>query len=178
MRSGKVRDLFEVGDRLLLVASDRMSAFDVVLPTPIPDKGRVLTGLSRFWFDRTYDIIPNHLVGTDPAELPAYLAGVEQYALYMLGKTDFDFFTEEHARQAFDDEQRLMRTGASLVGFEEKETWPDGRATWDEACDLVACGFVWRNYLEFRHEKTILTIMPYFRDLVMSNGFLEQRRLL
>jgi phosphoribosylaminoimidazole-succinocarboxamide synthase len=71
MRSGKVRDLFEVGDRLLLVASDRMSAFDVVLPTPIPDKGRVLTGVSRFWFEQTADIVPNHLLGTDPAELPA-----------------------------------------------------------------------------------------------------------
>jgi phosphoribosylaminoimidazole-succinocarboxamide synthase len=70
VRSGKVRDLFEVGDRLLLVASDRLSAFDVVLPTPIPDKGRVLTGISRFWFERTNDIIPNHLLGTDPAELP------------------------------------------------------------------------------------------------------------
>jgi phosphoribosylaminoimidazole-succinocarboxamide synthase len=71
VRSGKVRDLFEIGERLLLVASDRLSAFDVVLPTPIPDKGRVLTGLSRFWFDRTADIIPNHLLGTDPADLPA-----------------------------------------------------------------------------------------------------------
>src|SRR5664280_2734590 len=71
VRRGKVRDLFEVGDRLLLVASDRLSAFDVVLPTPIPDKGRVLTGVSRFWFERTSDIIPNHLLGTDPAELPA-----------------------------------------------------------------------------------------------------------
>jgi phosphoribosylaminoimidazole-succinocarboxamide synthase len=70
VRSGKVRDLFEIGDRLLLVASDRLSAFDVVLPTPIPDKGRVLTGLSRFWFDQTADIIPNHLLGTDPADLP------------------------------------------------------------------------------------------------------------
>jgi phosphoribosylaminoimidazole-succinocarboxamide synthase len=70
VRSGKVRDLFEVGDRLLLVASDRLSAFDVVLPTPIPDKGRVLTGLSRFWFDRTADVIPNHLLGADPDELP------------------------------------------------------------------------------------------------------------
>jgi phosphoribosylaminoimidazole-succinocarboxamide synthase len=71
VRSGKVRDLFEVGDRLLLVASDRLSAFDVVLPTPIPDKGRVLTGLSRFWFADTADLIPNHLVGTDPLSLPA-----------------------------------------------------------------------------------------------------------
>ena len=71
VRSGKVRDLFDVGDRLLLVASDRLSAFDVVLPTPIPDKGRVLTGLSRFWFDRTADIVPNHLLGTDPSSLPA-----------------------------------------------------------------------------------------------------------
>jgi phosphoribosylaminoimidazole-succinocarboxamide synthase len=70
VRSGKVRDLFEVGDQLLLVASDRLSAFDVVLPTPIPDKGRVLTGLSRFWFDQTADVIPNHLLGTDPADLP------------------------------------------------------------------------------------------------------------
>src|SRR5664280_223449 len=70
VRSGKVRDLFEVGDRLLLVASDRLSAFDVVLPTPIPDKGRVLTGISRFWFERTADIIPNHLLGTSPDDLP------------------------------------------------------------------------------------------------------------
>ena len=71
IRSGKVRDLYAVDDGLLLlVASDRLSAFDVVLPTPIPDKGRVLTGLSRFWFDRTAGIVPNHLVATDPAVLP------------------------------------------------------------------------------------------------------------
>lgn len=71
-RSGKVRDLYAVGDdRLLLVASDRISAFDVVLPTPVPDKGRVLTGLSRFWFDRTTGIVGNHLLSTDPADVPA-----------------------------------------------------------------------------------------------------------
>ena len=58
-------------ERLLLVASDRLSAFDVVLPTPIPDKGRVLTGLSRFWFAETADLVPNHLLSTDPADLPA-----------------------------------------------------------------------------------------------------------
>ncbi|MDQ3449166.1 MAG: phosphoribosylaminoimidazolesuccinocarboxamide synthase [Chloroflexota bacterium] len=76
LRSGKVRDLYALsGERLLLVASDRISAFDVVLPTPIPDKGRVLTGLSRFWFRETEaaGIIPNHLLATDPEDLPAEL---------------------------------------------------------------------------------------------------------
>jgi phosphoribosylaminoimidazole-succinocarboxamide synthase len=62
--SGKVRELYALdGDRLLLVASDRISTFDVVLPTDIPDKGRVLTGLSAFWFARTSTIVPNHLLG-------------------------------------------------------------------------------------------------------------------
>jgi phosphoribosylaminoimidazole-succinocarboxamide synthase len=63
LASGKVRELFELDDeRLLLVASDRISTFDVVLPTEIPDKGRVLTGLSGFWFARTRDLVPNHLL--------------------------------------------------------------------------------------------------------------------
>lgn len=63
-RSGKVRDVYDLGDRLLIVATDRISAFDHVLPTGIPDKGRVLTGLSAFWFDRLD--APNHLISTDP----------------------------------------------------------------------------------------------------------------
>jgi phosphoribosylaminoimidazole-succinocarboxamide synthase len=71
LRSGKVRDLYAVGaNRLLLVASDRLSAFDVVLPTAIPDKGRVLTGLSRFWFERTADLVANHIVGVSPEDVP------------------------------------------------------------------------------------------------------------
>jgi phosphoribosylaminoimidazole-succinocarboxamide synthase len=68
---GKVRDVYDVGDdRLLLVATDRISAFDVVLPKPIPDKGRVLTGLSLFWFDRTKDLVPNHLLSADRRDFP------------------------------------------------------------------------------------------------------------
>src|SRR5580658_9027302 len=59
---GKVRDLYAVDDRLLLVATDRLSAFDVVLPTPIPDKGRVLTQLSLFWFETLRDVVPNHVL--------------------------------------------------------------------------------------------------------------------
>jgi phosphoribosylaminoimidazole-succinocarboxamide synthase len=66
LRSGKVRDLYGLADgSLLLVASDRISAFDVVLPTAVPDKGRVLTGLSRFWFAETAGIVPNHVLSTE-----------------------------------------------------------------------------------------------------------------
>ncbi len=78
VRSGKVRDIYALDDaRLLLVASDRISAFDVVLPTAIPDKGRVLTGLARYWFRETEraGLMPNHLLSTDTAHLPESYAG-------------------------------------------------------------------------------------------------------
>lgn len=72
IRSGKVREVYEVSDDyLLLVASDRISAFDVVLDQPIPDKGRVLTGLSSFWFEQSRDLVENHLVSADPTDLPS-----------------------------------------------------------------------------------------------------------
>jgi len=67
LRQGKVRDVYAVGgDRLLIVATDRLSAFDVVLPTPIPGKGRILTALSNFWFARTRSLMPNHLLDVSP----------------------------------------------------------------------------------------------------------------
>jgi len=70
-QSGKVRELYAIGDdRLLMVASDRISAFDVVLPQPIPDKGRVLTAMTVYWLDLLADIAPSHFVTADPAELP------------------------------------------------------------------------------------------------------------
>ena len=69
-RRGKVRDLYEVGDHLLIVATDRISAFDYVLATGIPDKGAVLNQLSAFWFDLMTDIVPHHVVTTDPEEYP------------------------------------------------------------------------------------------------------------
>src|SRR5215831_15101411 len=68
-RQGKVRDIYDLGDRLLIVATDRISAFDYVLGSGIPDKGRVLTQLSCFWFDRTTSIVGNHLLSTDPPGL-------------------------------------------------------------------------------------------------------------
>jgi phosphoribosylaminoimidazole-succinocarboxamide synthase len=72
-KKGKVRNVFEIDDRLLIVATDRISAFDWVLPSLIPAKGRVLTQLSRFWFDYVSLVVPNHLVTTDVAAFPAGL---------------------------------------------------------------------------------------------------------
>jgi len=77
--TGKVRDVYDLGDALLLVATDRISAFDVVLPTGIPGKGRVLTQMSLFWFELTADIVPNHLLASDRAAIAERLtaAGAE-----------------------------------------------------------------------------------------------------
>ena len=71
---GKVRDLYEVEDKLLMVATDRISAYDVVMNEPIPNKGAVLTSLSLFWFDYLHDIVPNHLISADPADYPEVCA--------------------------------------------------------------------------------------------------------
>src|SRR3990172_5184239 len=79
---GKVRDLYQVNGDLLLVATDRLSAFDVVLPTPIPDKGKVLTQLSRFWFDTLQDVTPNHLIST--TDFPAQ---VQEFRDALAGRT-------------------------------------------------------------------------------------------
>jgi phosphoribosylaminoimidazole-succinocarboxamide synthase len=70
-RQGKVRDIFDLGESLLMVATDRISAFDYVLGSGIPDKGKVLTQLSAFWFEKTADIVPNHLLTTDVSRYPA-----------------------------------------------------------------------------------------------------------
>ncbi len=80
---GKVRDIYDLGDRLLIVATDRLSAFDVVLPTPIPDKGRVLTQLSMFWFERLADVVPNHVIAAKKfsGELTPYAAALDGRAM-------------------------------------------------------------------------------------------------
>ncbi len=83
-RQGKVRDIYELGDRLLLIATDRISAFDYVLASAIPDKGKVLTQLSAFWFERTREIVENHVISTVPAEYPAELA---PYAEMLAGRS-------------------------------------------------------------------------------------------
>ena len=81
---GKVRDIYDCGDSLLLVASDRVSAFDYILPDEIPYKGEILTRISAFWFDRFKDLMPNHMISCDVADLPAEFA---PYADYLAGRS-------------------------------------------------------------------------------------------
>ena len=78
--SGKVRDIFDLGDKLVFIATDRLSAYDCVLPTPIPGRGKALTQISCFWFDLTKDILPNHLISTDLSFFPQELrAAMKDY---------------------------------------------------------------------------------------------------
>jgi phosphoribosylaminoimidazole-succinocarboxamide synthase len=81
--TGKVREMYELEDDLLMVASDRISAYDVVMPNPIPDKGRVLTQMSVFWFETTGEIVPNHLISQDvPAEVEGRALRVKRLEMY------------------------------------------------------------------------------------------------
>jgi phosphoribosylaminoimidazole-succinocarboxamide synthase len=84
VRRGKVRDVYDLGDRLLLVATDRVSTYDVVHPTPIPGKGRILTALSLFWFEFLADLTPNHVLTADAADFPAELRA---YADQLAGRS-------------------------------------------------------------------------------------------
>ena len=81
---GKVRDIYDLGDALLLVATDRISAFDVVMNEPIPDKGRILTQLSAFWFKHLVDLTPNHLISLQVEEFPA---ACQQFREILQGRT-------------------------------------------------------------------------------------------
>ena len=81
---GKVRDIYDFGDKLLIVATDRISAFDVVMPDPIPGKGKILTKLSKFWFDFVKDIIPNHMISVDVDDFPL---GLKKYREILDGRS-------------------------------------------------------------------------------------------
>lgn len=78
---GKVRDIYDAGENLLMVATDRISAFDFILPDEIPFKGEVLNRISAFWFDKFADIVPNHLVSIDPADFPRSLLSIATTSL-------------------------------------------------------------------------------------------------
>src|SRR5690242_18849229 len=109
---GKVRDIYDLGEKLLIVATDRLSAFDVILPTPIPDKGRVLTQLSLFWFDLLKDVIPNHVMSA--TEFPA----------------QFDQFREELAgRSMLVRKTKPLPIECVVRGYVSGSGWKDYRTT-------------------------------------------------
>lgn len=116
---GKVRDIYDLGDKLLIVATDRLSAFDVILPTPIPDKGRVLTQLSLFWFDLLKDAIPNHVISA--TEFPA----------------PFDKFRDELAgRSMLVQKTKPLPIECVVRGYVSGSGWKDYRAT-GNICGIV-----------------------------------------
>lgn len=84
LKRGKVRDVYDLGDQLLIVASDRISAFDVIMDDPIPDKGKILTSISLFWFKELEPIVENHLVSSNPAEYPAVC---QKYTAQLRGRS-------------------------------------------------------------------------------------------
>src|SRR5205085_12185652 len=116
---GKVRDIYDLGVKLLIVATDRLSAFDVILPTPIPDKGRVLTQLSLFWFDLLKDVIPNHVISA--TEFPA----------------PFDRFREELAgRSMLAKKTKPLPIECVVRGYVSGSGWKDYRTT-GKICGIV-----------------------------------------
>ncbi len=109
---GKVRDIYDLGDQLLIVATDRLSAFDVILPTPIPDKGRVLTQLSLFWLDLLKDVVPNHVLSA--TEFPA----------------SFDKFKDDLAgRSMIVRKTQPLPIECVVRGYVSGSAWKDYRAT-------------------------------------------------
>ncbi|HET7027469.1 MAG TPA: phosphoribosylaminoimidazolesuccinocarboxamide synthase [Candidatus Limnocylindrales bacterium] len=135
VRSGKVRDLYAVGgDRLLLVASDRISAFDVVLPTPIPDKGRVLTGLSRFWFRETAGIVANHVIASDlddvdPADLPPSFGALRSLWAADPGGEDEAPLDDLRGRILLCERVDVLPVEVIVRGYLAGSGWRDYRAT-------------------------------------------------
>lgn len=114
--SGKVRELFAVDGKLLLVASDRMSAYDFVLETPIPDKGKILTQLSLWWFEQLADVVPNHLVTTDPAMFPVEL---RDHKDLLSGRS---MLCEQLSMVEIECVARGYLTGSGLAEYQERGT--------------------------------------------------------
>ena len=131
LRSGKVRDLYELPDgRLLMIASDRISAFDVVLPTDIPDKGRVLTGLSRFWFAETDGIVPNHLLDVDVRVVKeAWEAAIDGTDLQPTRPLEVEDFASWRGRVMICQPAEVIPFEAVVRGFLAGSGWKGYQAT-------------------------------------------------
>ncbi len=121
---GKVRDVYDLGDKLLIAATDRLSAFDVVLPTPIPGKGKLLTRMSAFWFSQTKHIVPNHLIATDVAQFPAPLP---QFADQLEGRS---MLVKKCKRIDYECVVRGYITGSLMAEYEAiKSTAKNGKVS-------------------------------------------------
>ena len=93
VKEGKVREIYDNGDSLIMVATDRISCFDVILHNTVTNKGKVLTQISKFWFDLTQDILPNHMITTDVKEMPEYFQSPEFDGKTMMGRKLKSFVT-------------------------------------------------------------------------------------
>jgi phosphoribosylaminoimidazole-succinocarboxamide synthase len=131
-RRGKVRDTFDLGEQLLMVSTDRISAFDSVLPTLIPDRGRVLTAMSRYWFGKTSDLVPNHLRADDEAALPkGALQRLGGRAMFVAKAQRIDVECVVRGRLAGSGWQEYQATGKLA-----SEPVPQGLAFGDELPEL------------------------------------------
>lgn len=130
---GKVRDVYDLGDKLLIAATDRLSAFDVVLPTPIPGKGKLLTRMSAFWFSQTTHIVPNHLIATDvskfPPPLPQFADQLEGRSMLVkkCRRIDYECVVRGYITGSLMAEYEVARKNAkngkvALHGFEFPDT--------------------------------------------------------
>lgn len=135
LKRGKVRDVYDLGDKLLFVATDRISAFDVIMPTPVRDKGRILTALSRWWFNHFRDLVPNHLVEDEEAEWPKVLAARKEELLprsMIVRKTDplpVECVARGHLAGSSWKEYQKSRTVCGIPlpeGLVESQEIPDG----------------------------------------------------
>ena len=137
LAKGKVREIYDLGDDLLMVASDRISTYDVVHPTPIPDKGRVLTGLSVFWFDLTRDIVANHFVSaTDgvPEDLRGRALRVKRLKMLPVECVVRGYISgsgwKDYQRPARCRASRCRRACASRTSCPSRSTRRRRRPTW------------------------------------------------
>jgi phosphoribosylaminoimidazole-succinocarboxamide synthase len=163
IREGKVRSMYDFGDRILMVASDRISAFDCIIPDPIPHKGAVLTQLSSFWFDRTDDIVDNHRIAADPAaiiaEAPELAETVDVWGMRGMLVKKADPFPVECVVRGFISgsawkeycESGTLAGEPLPEGLRESEEYPepifspatkaeeghDENITFDQMCDIV-----------------------------------------
>jgi phosphoribosylaminoimidazole-succinocarboxamide synthase len=155
---GKVRDIYDLGSEVVLVATDRISAFDVILPKDIPHKGQVLTQLSRFWFNRTAHIVGNHMISSDADAVLAALREAGTAVSYP-GEPDGSWEGADPAEATLED-MRADEGRAAVAAF-KAELWLDGRAMLCRKAEVIPVECVARGYLagsgwsEYQRSQTV-----------------------